>query len=103
MKTRTVSGYLREHKKCGIKAGDWVKVIRKAIDFEQEWQNSWVEDMDACVGKVFQVSSDNLGHGFVLNSSGRSIGYWFPYFVLRKAKAIKKGGNSVKKVINAEA
>jgi hypothetical protein len=73
--------YLEKHKSCGIKIGDIVRVVRKAEDYEDGWENTWVYFMDDFVGETFLVESDQFNNGFSLVMDGC---FDFPYFVLEK-------------------
>lgn len=69
---------------CGIKAGNTVKVLRIAKDFEMGWENVWEESMDDKVGNTDTVNVIQEGDGFFL-----SDGYYYPFFVLEKIKDVK--------------
>jgi len=74
--------YVENHKKCGIKVGDFVKILRTAETEEAGWDNAWVEEMDDSGGHKFGVLSDCKGHGFCLEDG--QVNYKYPYFVLEK-------------------
>ena len=66
-----------------VKAGDYVKITRKAQSFEDGWDNVWSSEMDEYVGKIVKVlRTDIPGEGISLSCSGSC--YFFPYFVLEK-------------------
>jgi hypothetical protein len=64
-------------KNCGIKVGDTVKVLRKAVCGEMGWSDNWEPFMDVCVGKTYKVQAI-CEYGLTVN------GYNFPFFVLEK-------------------
>lgn len=67
-----------------LKAGDYIKVLRKAEDHENGWGLFWIAEMDNCVGKTLRVDTiDSDEYGILL---GR---YRFPYFVLEKVEEPK--------------
>lgn len=66
-----------------VKAGDYVKITRKAQDYENGWDNVWSSKMDEYVGKIVKVlRTDIYEEGISLSCSGTC--YFFPYFVLKK-------------------
>lgn len=75
--------YLELHNESGLKVGDKVKVVRKATNREQGWDNSWTTDMDVCVGNYYEINYDGEHTGFALNCIGN---FNFPYFVLEKVE-----------------
>lgn len=47
-----------------IKVGDKVRVVKR-VDREKGWVNSWVKEMDECIGKVYTVQEiDKYGVSF---------------------------------------
>lgn len=85
--------YLESHRNCGIKVGDRVRVMRKAEDEEDGWNNCWagVEDgplpgMYAYIGVEGVVVLDDDEYGFEIDAGiDTDVGiYSFPYFVLEK-------------------
>jgi hypothetical protein len=67
-----------------FKAGDVVKILRKAENFEDGWENDWVDGMNASVGHlgvVVEVSTDYL-HNVVVYT-GEKPNYGYPDFVLQ--------------------
>lgn len=71
----------------GIKAGDTVKVLRKARSYEMGWGNGWSCFMDNSVGKervVMEVLPDRIQ---------LDDGFSYPYFVL---ELVKKGSRKIK-------
>ena len=68
-----------------LKVGDYVKVIRRAKDYEDGWDGRWVEEMDDFVGKVIPVSGIGKATGEIISYCYCDwAGYGFPYFVLEK-------------------
>ena len=66
-----------------VKVGDYVKITRKAQDYENGWDNVWSSEMDEYVGKIVKVlRTDIYEEGISLSCSGTC--YFFPYFVLKK-------------------
>ena len=68
-----------------FKAGDTVKILRKAESHENGWENSWESDpMDKAVGKTGVVtatrSTEALKHDVPVKVDGQEYGY--PSFVL---------------------
>lgn len=75
----------------GIKAGDRLRVTRKAEDYEDGWSDFWDDCMDTVVGKVvktFCPSGDN--GGILCQIEGNECLWSFPYFVLEKVKEPEK-------------
>lgn len=62
----------------GIKAGDCVKVLRRAGEDEEDWGDAWIPDMDNYIGNVCTIT-EICPDGIELGSE-----YIFPYFVLEK-------------------
>jgi hypothetical protein len=79
--------YLNGHSKSGIKVGDKVKVLRRAKNHQDGWDNIWADSMDKSVGLVFQVVRDDGVAGFWLSDY-----YRYPYFVLEKVGSGSKSG-----------
>lgn len=73
--------YIQNQNLCGINIGDKVKVIRKAANFENGWDNEWTPSMDAAVGNEYKVIFNNGALGFSLDFDSDMD---FPYFVLSK-------------------
>ena len=66
-----------------VKAGDYVKITRKALDYENGWNNVWDPKMDKYVGRTVMVlRTDTLEEGISLSCPDTY--YSFPYFVLEK-------------------
>ena len=78
--------YEERQAECGLKVGDKVKILRKVVDYEDGWGNSWPEDADTWVGKTGEIIGDGKGSGFKVSLEEEN-GYWFfPYFVLEKVE-----------------
>lgn len=68
-----------------VKAGDYVKITRKAQDYENGWDNVWDSKMDKYVGRTVMVlRTDTLEEGISLSCPDTF--YYFPYFVLEKVE-----------------
>ena len=74
-------------KENGLKKGDYVKVIRKAKDYEDGWDSRWTKERDDFIGKVIPVSDIGESTGVILSYCCCDwAGYDFPYFVLEKVE-----------------
>lgn len=84
--------YMDAQAACGLKVGDYVRVVRKAENNECGWGAVWVDDvMDKCIrclGRVEKLLRDGI---IVKFSNGNW--YNFPYFVLEK---VEKPANQFK-------
>lgn len=67
--------------KNGLKVGDRVRILRKPIDFEDDWRGVWCKAMDGYVGKVVNVLAIHSGNIIIGADGHRSL---CPYFVLEK-------------------
>ncbi len=96
--------YLEEHKACGLKEGDRVRVTRKAGTYENGWANTWFSGKDKCVGQTYEIEKDNGISGFTLKDShpGFEYGWHFPYFVLEKVEPPKPRGFWNLKAVNEQ-
>ncbi len=71
---------------CGLKIGDWVKLLRKAESREAGWQGAWDVMLNGLIGKFFQICAiSDLGIQvkYGPSSDWKPI---FPYFVLGKVE-----------------
>ena len=76
--------YLKFQKKSGLKAGDKVKVLRKAEYMELGWNECWLDFKDKFIGKTFTITKVT-GTGIVLKYRKADPCSWhFPYFILEK-------------------
>lgn len=74
-------------KENGLKKGDYVKVVRKAKDYEDGWDGRWTKDRDDFIGKVILVSNIVESTGVIISYCCCDwAGYDFPYFVLEKVE-----------------
>ena len=74
-------------KENGLKKGDYVKVVRKAKDYEDGWDGRWTKERDDFIGKVILVSDIGESTGVILSYCCCDwAGYDFPYFVLEKVE-----------------
>lgn len=66
-----------------FKKGDRVRILRKAQAGARGWQNSWVPEMNAAVGKIGRVTfvDPDRKHDVEVDVRG-IIGYGYPDFVL---------------------
>lgn len=74
---------------CGLKVGDYVRLVRKAEDGESGWSNVWPELADAWVGEVLRIAAIfSNGDVRCIWREGQPDEDWFhfPYFVLKKVK-----------------
>lgn len=76
--------YLLAQEHCGLKVGDWVRVIRKAKNYEAGWDNCWVND-DIPFDVPYKIVILAKKHGIILDCGiyGQRA---FPYFVLEKVE-----------------
>lgn len=77
--------YLDAQAACGIKPGDWVKVLKKAQS-NAGWQSAWIPNMDSLVGGIYQVKEvDDFGINLIgKDKEDSDFSLVFPYFVLEK-------------------
>ena len=74
-------------KENDLKKGDYVKVVRKAKDYEDGWDGRWTKERDDFIGKVIPVSDIGESTGVILSYCCCDwAGYDFPYFVLEKVE-----------------
>lgn len=82
-----------------FKVGDQVRVLRKAKSHARGWENSWVSNMDAAVGKIGRVTSlSGALHDVTVRvpGTGGDEGWGYPDFVLKlvpkpaRKRAVKK-------------
>ena len=78
--------WIKEHE---VTVGTIVRVVRRAVDYEDGWNNSWELGMDEFVGGVWVVASEDdaladytEGAGIPLEKEDVVYSYRFPYFVL---------------------
>lgn len=74
--------YLLAQKHCGLKIGDWVRVIRYAN--WNEWHGSWLNAMNDMIENVYRIDDINQ-YGIILEKDVDDC-YAFPYFVLEKVE-----------------
>lgn len=79
-----IDKYLIGHQASGLKAGDQVTVLSKAMALELGWCNSWEPEMDKLVGNTYPILRDFQEKGFLVDSPERP--YCLPYFILEKAE-----------------
>ena len=78
--------YEERQRECGLKVGDKVKILRKAKDDENGWDNYWFEEMDTWVGKTGEIIEDGGGEGLKVFLEEENDWWFFPYFVLEKVE-----------------
>lgn len=80
--------YLLAQKHCGLKVGDYVKVTRKAEDYESGWAFEWLNDADktiGIVGKICEIHPVGIEVSFTDQNLANC---WYPYFVLEKVEKL---------------
>mgnify|MGYP001559844297 CR=1 FL=1 len=83
-----MGNYLEEHNKCGLRVGDKVKVFRLAFNYENDWNNVWIEEMDNSLNKEYIIRRDYKEKGFEILIDNHEYCN-FPYFVLEKVLDFK--------------
>lgn len=78
--------YKERQDECGLKVGDKVKILRKAVGYEDEWGSDWPEDADTWVGKTCEIIGDSKGSGFKVFCEEENNWWFLPYFVLEKVE-----------------
>ena len=68
-----------------LKEGDYVKVLRKAKDFESGWDATWNDLMNKSVCKILKITEVRFCNGHIILEDG----YRYPYFVLEKSEPPK--------------
>lgn len=68
----------------GLKVGDWIKIVRKAIPYENGWESFWSDDMSANIGKTCQIDLIDARLGMRAVCEDEESGYFYPFFVLEK-------------------
>ena len=83
--------YLQKHNKSGLKVGDIVRILRKAKNHENGWNDIWITDMNIYVNRSGIIIRDNEERGFMIDFKDNNKLYVFPYFILTSRKdKIKK-------------
>jgi hypothetical protein len=78
--------YEKRQRECGLKVGDKVKILRKAVSFEDGWDNYWSEGADTWVGKTGVIIGDSKVVGLKVFLEEEDDWWYFPYFVLEKVE-----------------
>ena len=73
----------------GIKAGDMVRVLRKAESYKMGWANSWCEKMDDSIGECFMVDGIPLNANIGIRLRHGIGRFTFPFFVLEIVEPTK--------------
>lgn len=83
--------YAKRAKECGLEAGDFVRLVRVAQDYEDGWDNIWPRLANAWVGHILRVDyiCDD-GDVKCIWHKGQPDEDWFhfPYFVLEKVEGV---------------
>ena len=87
--------YEKRQRECGLKVGDFVKILRKAKDDENGWDNYWPEEADTWVGKTGEIIEDGEGVGLKVFLEEENDWWFFPYFVLEKVEEKKLTSYSI--------
>lgn len=78
--------YFLAQEHCGLKVGDWVKITRKAVDYECGWAFEWLSDADKTIGKIGKIC-DIRPVGIEVSFTDPNLANcWYPYFVLEKVE-----------------
>lgn len=82
--------YAKRAKECGLKAGDFVRLTRKAEHYEDGWNNVWPPVANGWIGRILRVDfiDDDDGSVKCVWHEGQPDEDWFhfPYFVLEKVE-----------------
>ena len=79
--------YKERQDECGLKVGDKVKILRKVVNYEDGWGNTWNEEvMDDFVGRIGKIVGELPCAGFQVFCEGLKGLYRYPYFVLEKVE-----------------
>ena len=82
--------YKERQDECGLKVGDKVKILRKVVDYEDGWGNTWSEEgMNDFVGRIGKIVGEHPHTGFQVFCEGLKDLYRYPYFVLEKVEEKK--------------
>ena len=88
--------YKERQDECGLKVGDKVKILRKAVNYEDGWGNTWSEAyMDDYVGRIGEIVGKHPCAGFTVFLEEKNDCWYFPYFVLEKVEEKKLTSYSV--------
>ena len=86
--------YKERQDECGLKVGDKVKILRKVVDYENEW-GSWPKNADTWVGKICEIIGNSKSGGFKVFCEEENDWWFFPYFVLEKVEEKKLTSYSI--------
>ena len=87
--------YEERQAKCGLKVGDFVKILRKAKDGENGWDSYWPKDADTWVGKTGKIIEDGKSSGFMVFCEEEDDWWFFPYFILKNVEEKKLTSYSI--------
>lgn len=76
--------YLDAQAACGLKVGDYVKVVRKAENHEAGWDNEWNVGAEKLIGEICKVWHICI-YGIELQTKNMDY-YRVPYFILEKVE-----------------
>ena len=88
--------YLAEQEASGLKEGDKVKVLFKVPSQARGWQNSWVDEMDKAIGKIFTIKTLKLN-----GVSFKELTPYFPFFCLEKIEVEEEKEESYEDLISS--
>lgn len=77
--------YLLAQEHCGLKVGDWVKVIREPKKCEAGWKSINIYDISDMIGRTFQIDGI-YNTGIAVKRDNSDYVAYFPYFVLEKVE-----------------
>ena len=88
--------YKERQAECGLKVGDKVKILRKVVNYEDGWGNTWNEKgMNDFVGRTGKIVGEHPYAGFQVFCEGLEDLYRYPYFVLEKVEEKKLTSYSI--------
>ena len=88
--------YKERQDECGLKVGDKVKILRKGVNYEDGWGNTWnKEGMNDFVGRIGKIVGEHPCAGFQVFCEGLKGLYRYPYFVLEKVEEKKLTSYSI--------
>lgn len=77
--------YQLAQKHCGLKVGDWVKILREPKKYEAGWKSINTFDISDMTGKTFQIEGI-YSVGISVKIDNSNFVAYFPYFVLEKVE-----------------
>ena len=67
-----------------IVEGSRVRITRIAKGHAHGWVNSWVDEMDCTVGRIFEVKTNTEPHNLSTLGIHLSCHFSYPFFILKK-------------------